>query len=100
MAGTGKVYGAPLRLRRTAQVKELLEEIWAFRPELSHKNTMTLIFGLKAFLEECQLKDLKIQATFAANLSATTEDEVVTGTEKVVSDDDNPFATVSDDIEW
>lgn len=110
MAGTAKVNGAPLRLKRTEHVEELLQAIWLFRPELDRKNTMTLTLGLKAFLEDCQVKALNPRSTSATrhpiNGGSIAIEDVQSGVVPTEADAGEamvakvPSAPVSDDIEW
>lgn len=107
MTGTAKVTGAPLRLRRTEHIEELLQAIWVLRPELDRKNTITLTFGLKAFLEDCQAKALNSPTT-STNRYLSGE-SIESGTDKIVATEaahegavpvSGQGVKVSDDIEW
>lgn len=83
-------------LRRTQAVDNLLQGIWALRPELERKNTTTILLGLEAFLRECKAR------AHAGHLLPAVVDSVP---EKEVAESEptiktNGDSTISDDIEW
>ena len=82
-------------LRRTQAVDDLLTKIWALRPELERKNSITIVLGLESFLRECQANSQPhhLEATTAS--SAPDRAVNVEPTNDVLKDE-----FVSDDIEW
>lgn len=80
-------------LRRTQAVDDLLTKIWALRPELERKNSITIVLGLESFLRECQSQSHHLVATTAS--SDSDKAAIVRATDNAVRDE-----FVSDDIEW
>lgn len=88
-----------LALRRTPEVEDMLAEIWTFRPELANKNTMTMLLGLQAFLQECRSRAHTVNVSSVELPSHDLQSSAAIATSEAVSPIEQS-AAVSDDIEW
>jgi hypothetical protein len=86
--------GRKFAAQRTPQLEKIVQELWALRPELTGKNSVTILLSLGAFLRECKGKTSSSFSTDNADLDLPKPQSVISGATAEMT------SSVSDDIEW
>jgi hypothetical protein len=86
--------GRKFAAQRTPQLEKIVQELWALRPELTGKNSVTILLSLGAFLRECKDKTSSPFPTDNVGLDLPKPQSIFSGATAETA------SSVSDDTEW